>query len=59
VRKRATRVEEARSLRGELGLVDALLERGNGAAEQRAAYAENGSLLDVARFLAEQTVAWV
>jgi len=40
----------------ELALVRRILEEGNGADEQRAAYAENGSLLAVAQHLAEQTV---
>jgi carboxylate-amine ligase len=42
----------------ELALVGSLLERGDGASEQRAAYeAAAGSPLAVARWLAEQTVA--
>ena len=47
----------ARRLRcaAELELVERVLERGDGAAEQRAAYAGSGSLLAVAHFLAEQT----
>jgi glutamate---cysteine ligase / carboxylate-amine ligase len=43
---------------GELALVEALLERGDGASEQRAVFeASGGSLLAVARWLAEQTAA--
>jgi carboxylate-amine ligase len=41
----------------ELALVDRVLRDGPGANEQRAAYAENGSLLAVAQHLARQTVA--
>jgi carboxylate-amine ligase len=41
----------------ELGLVERVLDRGSGAEEQRAAYAERGSLLAVAKFLAEQTIS--
>ena len=41
----------------ELDLVEPILRDGNGAEEQRAAYSENGSLLAVAQFLAEQTIA--
>jgi carboxylate-amine ligase len=41
----------------ELALVSGILERGNGADEQRAAYEEDGSLLAVAQELAGQTVA--
>jgi carboxylate-amine ligase len=42
----------------ELGLVDELLARGDGASEQRAVYERaNGSLLAVTQWLAEQTAA--
>jgi gamma-glutamyl:cysteine ligase YbdK (ATP-grasp superfamily) len=41
----------------ELALVSSILERGNGADEQRAAYEEDRSLLAVAQQLAGQTVA--
>jgi carboxylate-amine ligase len=41
----------------ELAQVELVLENGDGATEQRAAYAEAGSLLAVAKFTAEQTVA--
>jgi glutamate---cysteine ligase / carboxylate-amine ligase len=42
---------------GELGLLEALLERGDGASEQRAAYeGGGGNLLAVAKWLAERTV---
>ena len=44
------------SVPADLELVRRILEEGNGADEQRAAYAENGSLLAVAQHLAEQTV---
>jgi carboxylate-amine ligase len=43
----------------ELGEVERLLERGTGAAEQRRVQEETGSLLAVAQWLAEQTVAGV
>ena len=43
----------------ELGLVERVLERGSGAEEQRAAYAESGSLLAVAKLVAEQTVSGI
>ena len=42
----------------ELSLLEPLLERGDGASEQRAAYEDaGGSPLGVARWLAERTVA--
>jgi carboxylate-amine ligase len=41
---------------GELAELDGLLERGSGADEQRRAQEEDGSLLSVARWLAEETV---
>jgi carboxylate-amine ligase len=41
----------------ELALVTRVLDEGNGATEQRAAHAENGSLLAVVQQLAEQTVS--
>jgi carboxylate-amine ligase len=41
----------------ELGEVARLLERGNGADEQRRIHEESGSLLSVARWLADQTVS--
>jgi glutamate---cysteine ligase / carboxylate-amine ligase len=49
---------EARGLgcAGELAEVERILDRGNGADEQRRVQAETGSLLDVSRWLAEQTV---
>jgi carboxylate-amine ligase len=43
----------------ELAGVERILADGNGAAEQRAAHAETGSLLAVAQFLVEQTIAEV
>jgi glutamate---cysteine ligase / carboxylate-amine ligase len=43
----------------ELGQVEALLERGNGADEQARVYEETESLLAVAQRLAEQTVAGI
>ena len=56
-------VETARPAASSLGCADELAaiervcERGTGAAEQRAVYAETGSLLAVAQRLAEETVA--
>jgi carboxylate-amine ligase len=41
----------------ELDGIDALLERGGGADEQRRLYAHTGSLLTVARWLADETVS--
>ena len=43
--------------REELAEVERLVERGTGAHEQRSVYEESGSLLAVAHWLAEQTVA--
>jgi carboxylate-amine ligase len=39
----------------ELALVEVVMDRGNGADEQRAVYDETGSLVDLARFLADET----
>lgn len=57
-------IEEARGLRArrlgceaELVEIERLCERGSGADEQRRAYLADGSLLAVARWLAEQTIA--
>jgi len=41
----------------ELDEIEAILERGNGADEQRAVFAETGSLVDVTRFLVDETAA--
>jgi glutamate---cysteine ligase / carboxylate-amine ligase len=41
---------------GELGEVERILERGNGAAEQRRVHEDDGGLLAVSRWLAAQTV---
>ena len=43
--------------REELAEVERLVERGTGADEQRRVYEETGSLLAVAQWLAEETVA--
>jgi carboxylate-amine ligase len=43
----------------ELGEIESLLDRGSGADEQRSAHEQDGSLLSVARWLAEETVRGV
>jgi len=44
---------------GELAEIERLLERGSGADEQRAVHDQDGSLLGVARWVAEETVRGV
>jgi len=56
----ATPAAEELGCTGELAEIERLLDRGTGAEEQRQAYEESeGSLLAVARRLAEETVRHV